>query len=328
MKTYPPSIEKYISYLLSEPIHSSCVKASQVVDMSHDKVGRILFDNQFSGKDLFDNVKDHLDLAGGCLAVDDSILDKHYSDEFINELVGFFYSGKHHKTVKGVCLIALVYTDKHGVSFPVNFRVYRHKELKTKHDYFQEMCKEVRAWGLNPSFVTADSWYSSIESLKFLREWGVNFLVGVEKNRTVSTAPRVYQQAGSIDIPDEGLYTHLKKFDFVKLFRTVYQDNRARHYVVYIADQDQLKAFSREEFKALKQTHWKIENTFRALKQVCQIERFFVRRADSVLTHIFSALTAFQRLNLMIKHGKISTVYEFKKSLFLGAQRAFVHTFA
>lgn len=35
-------IEQYIAYLMSEPGSSSCVKASEVLEISHDKVNRLL----------------------------------------------------------------------------------------------------------------------------------------------------------------------------------------------------------------------------------------------------------------------------------------------
>ena len=58
-----------------------------------------------------------------------------------------------------------LYTDPHGHHQPVNYRIYDKTEHKTKNDYFQEMLAEVLAWGLEPAFVTGDSWYSSLENL-------------------------------------------------------------------------------------------------------------------------------------------------------------------
>jgi len=87
-------------------------------------------------------------------------LDKPYSQYMA--FVGHFWSGKHHRTVKGIKLVTLFYTDNHGQHQPVNFRVYDKAEDKTKNDYFQDMLAEVLAWGLEPAFVTRDSWYRAI----------------------------------------------------------------------------------------------------------------------------------------------------------------------
>jgi hypothetical protein len=37
------------------------------------------------------------------------VLDKPYSQEGKTELVGYFWSGKHGRAVKGVCLVTLLY---------------------------------------------------------------------------------------------------------------------------------------------------------------------------------------------------------------------------
>ena len=255
-------------------------------------------------------------------------MDKPYSQVSANELVSHFYSGRHHRVVKGICLITLVYTDVHGVSFPVNFRIYQPHAGKTKHHYFQEMCTEVRAWGLSPAFVTADSWYASIESLKFLRKWGVSIFMGLESNRVVSTQPKHYQRVDELDIDQNGTYTHLKKFDMVKVFRVEDKNGHTRHYLLYMPHEEKLKQFDRTAMLEVKKAHWAIESTFRALKQCCQIERFFFRRAKIVAAHIFCALRAFQQLNLMVKDNLITSVYELRKTLSLDAQKAFSRPFA
>ncbi len=81
----------------------------------------------------------------------------------------------------------------------------------------EEMLTEVLAWGLKPRLVTGDSWYSGVENLKFLKNEKLGFLFGIEKNRTVSNEPGKYCQVNTLDIPEEGLLTHLREFGFVKL---------------------------------------------------------------------------------------------------------------
>ncbi|WP_158267602.1 hypothetical protein [Adhaeribacter arboris] len=54
-------------------------------------------------------------------------------------MVNYFWSGRHHRTVKGINLITLFYTDARGLGLPVNFRIYHLQERKSKHAYFQEI---------------------------------------------------------------------------------------------------------------------------------------------------------------------------------------------
>jgi hypothetical protein len=203
------TVEQYMSYLLSSPSGSSCVQAAEVLEVSHDEVNRFLLQGNYTGKDLYEKAIVHLVAAGGTLSGDDSVLDKPYSG-LGTGLITYLYSGKHHRAVKGIGLITLLYTDLKGVSLPVNFRVYDKQLGKTKNDYFQEMIKQVLQWGLRPAIVTADSWYASTANFKFLRNQELSFLFAIEKNRIISNEPGQYQQVSTACIPQEGLYTHLR----------------------------------------------------------------------------------------------------------------------
>lgn len=318
----------YITYLLSEPKGSSCVRSGKVLRVSHDEVNRFLAGGAFSGKDLFDKALPLIEPTGGTVSIDDTVIDKPFSASGKTELVAKFYSGRHHKTVLGINLIVLHYTDIHGVNVPVNWRVYRHSEGKSKNDYFQQMYREVMLWGLKPYFVTADAWYSSLENLKFLRNQEVGFLVGLEKNRIVSTSAHLYQKPEEIDIPAQGLYLHLKAFDFIKVFQTVDEEGHERYYGVYLQDSEEGRLLSRERFDALRLQHWKIEHMFRAVKQVAHLGHFFVRRTPSIKTHLFCVLRAFQRLIALTLNQFIESVYQLRENLFLAAQRNFILQFA
>lgn len=316
-----------MSYLLSSPTGSSCVQAAQVLEVSHDEVNRFLLQGNYTGKDLYEKAVVHLVAQGGTLSGDDSVLDKPYSG-VQTELISYLYSGKHHRTVKGIGLITLLYTDLKGVSLPVNFRVYDKQAGKTKNDYFQEMIKEVLLWGLRPAIVTADSWYASTANFKFLRNLELSFLFAIEKNRIISSQPGQYQQVCTASIPQEGLYTHLKDFDFVKVFQTVDKDNDVRYYVYFHADEHKRRSFTRTDFEKAHQQHWQIEVFHRTCKQVCNIEHFFVRTSSSIKTHLFAALRAFIRLTALVKDQFLDSFYALHRQLFLQAQREFILNFA
>ncbi len=151
-------------------------------DLSHDSVNRFLLRERYEPKDLFLEVRQHINLIDGTLIGDDTVIDKPYSDPKQTELIGYFWSGKHHRVVKGIQLLTLYYTDTAGKSVPVNYRIYDKQEGKTKNNYFREMIAEVLAWGLQPKIVTGDAWYSSQENLKFLKNRELGFLMGIAKN--------------------------------------------------------------------------------------------------------------------------------------------------
>lgn len=136
-------------------------------ELSHDSVNRFLLRERYQPQDLFEEIKPHINLVGGIVSVDDTVADKPYSNPNKAELIGYFWSGKHHKVFKGINIVTLYYNDPEGKSVPINYRIYDKREGKTKNDYFREMFEEVVAWGLKPWLVTGDSWYASLGNLKF-----------------------------------------------------------------------------------------------------------------------------------------------------------------
>jgi hypothetical protein len=213
------TLPMYIGFLLSEPHATSCLRLGNLMHISHDSVNRFLNRESYSPQDLFNEAKSTLSLVGGILSVDDSVLDKPYS-QYIG-YVGYFYSGKHHAVVKGINLITLYYTDRNGNHQPINFRVYDKSENKTKNDYFLEMLAEVLSWGVKPSFVTMDSWYSCVKNLKTIKNHQMGFLIALESNRLVSIEKGTWIRVQNLNIADEGSVVWLREFGYVKpTFRT------------------------------------------------------------------------------------------------------------
>lgn len=78
----------YILFLLAEPKYVSCVRLSEVMkNISHDSVNRFLLRENYTPQDLFDEVKNELILEGGIVSVDDSVLDKPYTNPKTSEII-------------------------------------------------------------------------------------------------------------------------------------------------------------------------------------------------------------------------------------------------
>ena len=149
------------------------------------------------------------------------------------------------------------------------------------------MITEVIAWGLKPKNVTADTWYSSKENLKFLRNQKLGFLMGIAKNRQVSLRRGEYTQVKNLDIPSDGLVVYLKQFGQVKVFRKTFKKEVERYYIMYMPELDNLEEITRANFRELRSIHWGIECYHRAIKQVCGIKRFLVRTQSSNINTLF-----------------------------------------
>lgn len=310
---------------MSEPKHATCSQLGATLEITHDSVNRFLLREKYEPADLYAEAMSVVNPVGGTLSVDDSVLDKPYARKM--DYVGYFWSGKHHRSVKGINLITLYYVDPIGHSAPVNYRIYDKSEGKTKNDYFLEMLDEVLAWGLKPFYVTADSWYSSVANLKAVKNHGMGLQFAIESNRTVSVEKGAWTQVKNLDVPPEGMMVWLKEFGQVKLFRTNLKD-QIRHYVTYLPKDDDYEGFSREYFQSIHDQHWEIEQYHRMIKQVCNIERFQVRTNIAIMNHIFASLCCFVQLQKMKVTALIGNAYQWKRELYMEIVASFTKNFA
>ena len=317
--------EIYTAYLLSDPHHTSCTRLSSIMgNLSHDSINRFLERERFDPKDLFNEEKERIELVGGILSVDDSVLDKPYMDSRKADLVDFFWSGKHKRPVKGINLITLFYTDIQGVSAPVNYRLCDKSSGKTKNDYFHEMLVEVLSWGLKPAWITGDSWYASIANMKFIRKLGINFMFGIENNPTISIERGQYIQIQTLeDWREDERTVYLKNYGMVKVFRQMYKKSY-RYYIMSHSDLEQLPTITKMDFERVHTAHWHIERYHRAIKQVCNIEKFQVRKGNQIRNHVFCALKGFFRLECMRIKETISHWYEVQRGLFIDTIRHYI----
>jgi hypothetical protein len=63
--------------------------------------------------------------------------------------------------------------------------------------------------------------------------------------------------------------------------------NEYRYHAIWLSNTDELKQISIEIFNSIHDKHWGIEQDHRALKQLCNIERFQVRKSIGIKTHNF-----------------------------------------
>lgn len=186
------------------------------------------------------------------------------------------------------------------------------------------MLVEVRSWGLKPQTVTGDSWYASKDNLNFLKDEEFAGLFALEANRSVSVEQGgKYVPVRSLDIPEDGLIVYLKQVGQVKIFRTVFK-NEFRYYAIFVTNREDLSSRNWSEFKRIHDQHWGIEQYHRALKQVCNVERFHVRETQAIRTHIFCGIRGFVQLEFLRLSKQIINWYSLKRNLFTEVIRSFI----
>ena len=294
--------------------------------LSHDSITRFLNRERYDPKDLFDCIVEHsgIELTGGVLSGDDTVIEKPYSDPQKTELLGYYWSSKHAKPVLGIPLITLYYTSPHGVRVPITYRLYDKREGKTKNQYLREMIHEVQQWGVRPKAFTSDAWYASKTNLNGVKDVQLGFLVGVAKNRLVRLGGEAYQRIDTLMIPEHGLPVYLKGVGPVKVFCQRFKNESCRYYLLYAPDPEALAAAGKAEFEHLHTIHWGIECFHRASKQVCGLQRFRVRLTESIHTHVFCALRAFVELELQVWNQQLENWYALQRNLYQEVARQFI----
>jgi len=252
---------------------------------------------------LWNEVERFVEKRNGWLILDDTVLDKIYSKQI--ELTYYQWSGKHHKIVKGIGLITLIWTD--GVNtFPVDYRIYDKKgDELSKNDHFRDLVKTAADRGFQPYFVMFDSWYSGIDNLKCIDTLGWHWFSRIKKNRMVNPDKTGNRPVSDLTIPDDGLTVHMKKYGFVQVFHTVNKDGKNRFWASNFLGMDS------QDRKNLQAICWSIENYHRALKELCCAEKCKIRKEAGQRNHINCSLRAFIRLEVSYQINDIS-IYDAK----------------
>ena len=172
----------------------------------------------------------------------------------------------------------------------MDYRIYQPPEDgKTKNDHFREMLSLANKRGVHPEAVIADSWYSSLNNVKLIRDLGWVWVMGLRKNRVVNKG----ENLGELTIPDEGLKVHLRGYGFITVFRFVTKEGRTD----YIGTN--LENPTEEKIENFVKRRWNIEVYHRELKQTCGLEHCWSRTRRAQRNHIgFSILTWIQKAKI------------------------------
>jgi hypothetical protein len=290
----PPrcTTEDYIQFLLATPKVCSATEAARVQPErpdapAHDAFTRLLHRLEPDPDALWDEVRPLIRTTGGVLVLDDSVLDKPFARHV--GLVGYHWSGRHKRVVRGIDLVTLLWTDGDAL-WPADYRLVNPAEAATKNDLFRELVRAAKARGLSPRCVVFDAWYSGKENLKAVRDCGWHFLTRVRCNRRVNPDRTGNRPIDQCDIAAAGTVVHLEGFGLVRAFRIVATNGDTEHWITDDLTMDEATRLGHAE------RAWGIEEYHRGLKQHCGAEGSQVRYTRAVCNHIGLSIRAFVRL--------------------------------
>ncbi len=285
--------EDYVQFLLASPRQFTCTEAARVQPdqpdpPAHDAFNRLLTDLEPDPETLWLEARTQIRPDDGLLVLDDATLDKPYARRM--GLVGWHWSGKQHRPVKGINLLSLVWTDgdRH---VPCDYRIYdKVHDGFSKNDLFAQQLRQARQRGLQPRCVCFDSWYSSLDNLKLIRTLDWTWLCRLKSNRQVRVDFGSPQALSTVAIPESGRVVHLPGYGSIRVFRVVATNGDTDHWATNDLGMDALTRLKYGDFC------WRIEEYHRGIKQFCGVERCQARRAKAQRNHIGLSLRAFLRL--------------------------------
>lgn len=318
----PPKVtdEVYIQFLIAAQRVFTCTEAAicqpeQAIPVAHDAFTRLLQRQPPDTAALWHEVKPLIRPKEGALIIDDSTLDKPHARK--TDLVTYHWSGKHHRVVRGINLISLVWTDGEAI-LPCDFRLYdKADDGLTKLDHARAMFAEAHRRGFRPQVVLFDGWYAALENLKTLRSYEWQWLTRLKGNRLVNPDDTKNVPISTLSIPREGQVVHLMGYGMIRVFRTVAANGDAEYWATSIL------AMSEAERAEWARQAFGIEVYHRGTKQCCGIEKCQAQRADAQHGHIQLALRAFVRLEANWMQTGVSW-YQAKQEIIRGAIRDYL----
>lgn len=297
MSRHKCSKDLYCTFLQVTSQRYSAFSLSEVSpgELSHDAVSRWLAETSCRPQDVWQSARGFVSRSpDGVLVVDESVIDKSRSEEIA--LVRWQYSGAKHDVIKGIGVQNFLWVTDEEVC-PVDFRIWEPVEDgKTKNEHFRDQIIAGKRRGLHPEAVVADSWYSSLDNVKCIRDQGWNWVMGLRKNRIINRGERLE----NLDIPEEGLKVHLRGYGWIKVFRFVSKNGRTDYIGTSILDATirQIKTFLNKR--------WQIEVFHRELKQTCGLERCQSRTSRAQRNHIALSILSWIKQAKIRKQSNLS----------------------
>lgn len=173
----PLAMRFYLIGLIYRNSRMSCVSLASLVEVSHDRLYRVLNLAFPYSRRLWEwfaagVVKD------GYLLIDDTTWMRCGKKL---EGVSFVWDSSLGKKILGMNIILLIWTDGRR-RIPMGLRIWQ-KGGKSKVKLAEELLWEVRRRGIIPMYVLFDAWYSAESLLNLLAQFGWFYCTRVKKNR-------------------------------------------------------------------------------------------------------------------------------------------------
>lgn len=287
----------YCTFLKVTSQRYSAVSLSEVAPqtLSHDSISHWLSETKTQPQDIWQAAQATILGNTGVLIADDTVISKSRSQKM--ELVHQQYSGDEHGLVEGIGVLNFLWVGADDQVCPADFRIWEPQEDgKTKNNHFREMIIQAHKRGITPEAILADSWYSSLDNLKCIRDTGWSWVMRLKKNRAVNRNQRLDE----VEIPEDGARLHLRGYGWIMVYRFVDTDG----HTMFVGSSFTDKTAS--EIQALVQKRWAIEVFHRELKQTCGLGRCQARTSRAQRNHIALSILAWIKQATVRRYSDLS----------------------
>jgi len=344
MRTKGSEMDLYTDYLLSTFGAATATGLSAMVegDVSHDQITRLLSSEEYTSKDLWQEVKGtvrSIERDDGVLIFDDTIQEKAWTDE--SELMCWHYDHCSGRSVKGINLLNALYRCN-GTSIPVAFelvkkpiqysdvatRKLKRKSEVTKNQLMREMIDTCVRNALKFRFVLMDSWFSSEENFDFIVGKGKHFIAALKDNRLVALSEenrkkKRFVRVDELNFPGETVVQGwLKGYTkAVHLVRQVFTNKDGSTGVLHLVCSDLTC-----DYDAITTTYkkrWQVEVFHKSLKSNANLAKSPTRTVRTQSNHVFMAILATFKLECLSVLSKISPFALCRKLLINASRTAY-----
>ena len=341
-------LDLYTDYLLISFGQTTATGLSKVLDglVSHDKITRLLSENNFDSKSLWHEVKPLVrafEDTNACLIFDDSLEEKPYTDE--NEIVGWFYDHSENRSKKGINLLTAFYNSNKADSelplrIPVAFECVKkdlifidkktgkqkRKSSVTKNELMQQMITQCIRNKLKFRWILTDSWFASSDNMLFIDRNKKFFLMDIKSNRLVALSQEDRSAGKWINIEELNINAKTPTKVFLKdleipvlLCKQVFKNKDESTGIMYLVTNN-LK-LSADDFETFYKKRWSVEEYHKSIKQNTGAEKSPTRTERTQQNHLYASILAYVKLEKLKFINKVNH-FALKSKLYLAAVRA------
>jgi len=313
-------LDLYTDYLLSIFGAATATGLSAMVegDVSHDRITRFLSEQDYTSKDLWQQVKSTVRMVErdeGVLIFDDTIQEKAWTDE--SELMCWHFDHCSGRTVRGINLLNALY-HCNGTSIPVAFELvkkpFQYCDLKTrqvkrkgevtKNELMRQMIDTCILNAVKFRFVLMDSWFASEENFDFITGKDKHFIAALKDNRLVALSEedrkeKRFVRVDTLDFPEKTavqgwLKGHAKA---VRLVRQVFTNKDGSTGILHLVCSDLTC-----DYDAITTTYkkrWQVEVLHKSLKSNASLAKSPTRTVRTQSNHIFMSICATFKLECL-----------------------------